>query len=392
LFRRHELDRCVRVVAEEQHIRHDVAASWQARALTVRSITTMNYQSSPAGVIDADVYRRRPTGGHWPPAPAPTPEALADAAALLRTALSPTPLILSEPLSQRFGRQVYLKLELLSPIRSFKHRGAIVAVDRIVAGGTGVRTVVTASTGNHGQGVAFAARRAGLAVRVFAPESSAIEKVEAMRRLGADVEVVGASLDEAQKVAEAATGPGSIYVEDGESADLMAGAATVMSEMLEAVPDLDAVIVPVGGGNLIAGTLLARSAIGSGTAVIGVQSREASGATRSWLSDGVVEASCTTFAGGLATTRPGRLALSVMVQFLDTVAIVGDDDLRTAMALVVALHGVHLEGAAAAPVAAIERFGAALPGSKLGLVLTGNWASQDEVRRAVALADGGVRV
>ena len=333
--------------------------------------------------LAAGVHRRTLGGADWPAAPVPQPADVAAAARLIRSTQEPTPLLRSEPLSHRFGRVVYVKLELLSPIRSFKHRGALVAVDRIV-GDTDAHTIVTASTGNHGQGVAYAGRRAGITVRVFAPVTAAREKLEAMRRLGADVEVVGENLDEAQRAAEAASGPQAIYLEDGESPELMAGAATVLAEMLDAQPGLDTVVVPIGGGNLVAGSLLARAARGSDVRVVGVQSEAASAAARSWLEGRMVESPCATFAGGLATTRPGRLALSVMVDLLDTVVIVSEEDLVAAMAVAVATHGVHVEGAAAASIAAVERFGAELPGEAVGLVLTGNWASLDELTRAVA--------
>jgi threonine dehydratase len=336
--------------------------------------------------LDVGIHRRIPVASGWPAAPAPSPTDLSAAAQLIRELLVPTPMLLSEPLSRRFERSVYVKLELLSPIRSFKHRGAVAAVQGI-ARDTGARVVVTASTGNHGQGVAYAGRLAGLEVVVFAPETITREKLDAMRRLGADVRVGGPDLDHAQKAAEAATGPEAIYLEDGENAELMAGAATVMSEMLDEQPDLDTVVVPIGGGNLIGGSLLAVAARGSDVSVVGVQSQAASGSTRSWLEGLIVESTCTTFAGGLATTRPGRLALAVMVDLLETVAIVSDEDLYAAMGTMVAAHGIHLEGAAAASIAVLERFHRDIPGDVIGLVLTGNWVSADELSRAVDHAE-----
>jgi threonine dehydratase len=290
-------------------------------------------------------------------------------------------------LSQRFGRTVLLKLELLSPIRSFKHRGALVAVDRIRREAPGA-TVVTASTGNHGQGVAYAARRAGLAVDVYAPESAAAVKIAAMRALGAAVVVTGADLDIAQQRAQVmADGRDRVYLEDGESPELMAGAATVTSEVLATAPDVETVVVPVGGGNLVGGALLARAAIGHPARIVGVQSTAASSATQSWLAGAMVAAPCSTFAGGLATTRPGALALDVMTRHLTDMVLVADADLDQSTADLLIAHGILVEGAAAATHAALARHEDELGRGPIALVLTGNWTTPAEARRAMALAE-----
>ena len=293
----------------------------------------------------------------------------------------PTPLVLSQSLSARYGRQIYMKLEFASPIRSFKHRGALVALRRI-SEESGAHTVVTASTGNHGQGVAFAASLYGLKTVVYAPEGTAKEKLQAMRGLGAEIRIEGEHLGQAQQAAAGIAGNGISYIEDGESGDLMAGASTVLLEILESDSDLDTVIAPIGGGNLIAGSLLACELRRSKTGIIGVQSTAASGATQSWLGGEIVESECLTFAGGLATTRPGELALAVMIEYLDTIALVQEDDLYRAMALALFCTGMALEGAAASPIAALERFGESIPGERIGLLITGNWSSEQEIIKA----------
>ena len=113
-----------------------------------------------------------------------------------------------------------------------------------------------------------------------------------------------------------------------------------------------------------------------------MQSTAASGATQSWLGGGIVESECLTFAGGLATTRPGELALAVMIEYLDTIALVQEDDLYRAMALALFCTGMALEGAAASPIAALERFGESIPGERIGLLITGNWSSEQEIIKA----------
>ncbi len=333
------------------------------------------------GLHAVDLRRR-----HWPPPPAPQPEDLAAAQRLIAGIEQPTPLVRSGALSELFGREVLLKLELFSPIRSFKHRGALVAVDRIARERPG-SPIFTASTGNHGQGVAYAASRAGIPVTVHAPVTAAAVKVAAMRALGATVIVAGENLDVAQKASErAALAACGVYIEDGENPDLMAGAATMVSEMLAAAPGIDTVIVPVGGGNLLGGALLAVAATGRAVDVVGVQSEAAPSATASWLAGRVVELPCTTFAGGLATTRPGTVALHVALALLGRMAVVTEDDLDRAMATMLASHGIQLEGAAAASLAALSRYGDRIAGDTIGLLITGNWASSAEVERATAIA------
>jgi threonine dehydratase len=325
--------------------------------------------------LEAGVYRRDKIDADWLARPVPQASDIAAAATLVASATEATPLVPSRQLSERFDRSILLKLEMLSPVRSFKYRGALVAVDSIAKAG-GSHSVVTASTGNHGQGVAFAGRRLGLRTVVVAPESAAQEKLDAMRGWGAEVHVVGADLGEAQQVAESMAGDGVMYLEDGESPELMAGAATVTTEILEACPTVDSIIYPIGGGNLIAGALLANRLGDAAATIVGTQSTAAPSATMSWLDGTMLLADCTTFAGGLATTRPGNLALSVMIDDLETIALVTDDDLRAAMAISMRTSGLQIEGASAAPIAALERFGDALPGDQVVLVLTGNWCSQ----------------
>jgi threonine dehydratase len=329
--------------------------------------------------LDAGIYHRSLTDSGWTGQAVPEADEIAAAAALVSSAAEATPLVQSLQLSERFGRSILLKLEMLSPVRSFKYRGALVAVDAIAKAGQS-HSIVTASTGNHGQGVAFAGRRLGLDTVVVAPESAAQEKLDAMRGWGADVHVAGADLGEAQQVAESMAGDGITYLEDGESPELMAGAATVTTEILEACPTADSIVLPIGGGNLIAGALLANRLGGaSGTTIIGVQSTAAPAVTMSWLDGTMRLADCSTFAGGLATTRPGKLALSVMVNDLETIALITDEDLRAAMAILMRSTGLQIEGASAAPIAALERFGDSLGGEQVVLVLTGNWCSQNEL-------------
>jgi threonine dehydratase len=297
-----------------------------------------------------------------------------------------TPLVLSHSLSETAGREVYLKMEGESAVRSFKFRGALIAVDRAEAEVPG-RAIVTASTGNHGQGVAFAGLRQGVEVVVVSPETTLPEKRRAMESLGATVIVAGANLTEAEHHArQTASGRDGLYIEDGESPHLMAGAATVAMEMLEQQPDLDSIVVPVGGGNLIAASLLAVARAGSNASVIGVQSVAAPGATLSWLSGSIVRRDCHTFAGGLATERPGELSLSVMSRLLGTMVLVDDDDLRVSSGQAFRSLGLVVEGAAAAALAALRLHPEAIPGERIGLIVSGSWLSAEQLSEALSLS------
>ncbi|CAN5857036.1 pyridoxal-phosphate dependent enzyme [soil metagenome] len=330
------------------------------------------------------VHRREPDGG-WPAPPVPNAAALADARTAVAAAHPPTSMVLAHNLSHGAGREIHLKLEGTSAVRSFKFRGALVAIARAADEAPG-RPIVTASTGNHGQGVAFAGRRHGLDVIVCSPESTLPEKRTAMEALGATVVIAGTTLTESEhRAREIAADRAALYLEDGESPHLMAGAATVVMEMLEQQPDLDAIVVPVGGGNLVAASLLAVANSGSSATVVGVQSIEAPGATLSWLAGTTVHSGCHTFAGGLATERPGELSLSVMTQLLGTMVLVTDDDLRQTSGWAFRSLGLVIEGAAAAAPAALRLHPDAVPGDRIGLVISGSWLTAEQLAEGLAL-------
>lgn len=283
----------------------------------------------------------------------------------------------SRQLSADFGRTVFLKLECLSAIRSFKARGALwclasLTPEQRAAG------VITASTGNHGQGVAYAGGLLGVNVTIVAPRTLDPAKRAAMQSLGAKVEVDGDDINESSDLAMAlAQQGGQVYVEDGDDVALLAGAATVLWEMLDDRSDLDSVIVPVGGGNLIASCLWLAHILESPVAVVGVQSAMAPGATLSWLRGTMTEADCRTAAGGLATRRPGALALTIMDAYLRTMTVVDDEELGPAVVRTLSTTGLAVELAAASGIAALDRFGRQLPGEATGVVLTGGWIAPD---------------
>jgi len=206
-----------------------------------------------------------------------------------------------------------------------------------------------------------------------------------MRALGAGVELRGENLSEAEAAAvELAAARELVYLEDGEDAWLMAGASTVLLELMEQAPGLDTVLVQVGGGNLIAASLLAARAEGSPARVVGVQSTAAPGATLSWQAGDIRPAESRTIAGGIATEKPGRLALGVMKALLGSMVLVDDADLWRSVATLLQATGLAVEPSGAAGVAALERFGPEIDGERVGVLLTGGWIEEAQLAEVAA--------
>lgn len=314
----------------------------------------------------------------------PTKGQLESARELIRSRLWKTPLMPSRRLSIDAQRPVHMKLECLSSIRSFKARGALWCLAGLTAEQRAAG-VITASTGNHGQGVAYAGGLLGVEVTVVAPQTVDPVKRSAMESLNATVLLDGGDINAASDVALGlARERGLTYIEDGEDAALLAGAATVLWEMLNASPELDSVVVPVGGGNLIASCLWLAAMLDHPIAVIGVQSALAPAATLSWLAGDMTIAECRTAAGGLATSRPGALALDVMNAYLETMILVDERELDDSVSYALQYEGVVIEAAAAAGVAALRAFALDLPGDITGVILTGGWISASDLARAVS--------
>lgn len=313
----------------------------------------------------------------------PAPESLLAARRYLqschpRTALRP----LTRPFPAKTAK-VYVKCEDETPIKSFKGRGALwmLACLQDQAPGTGV---ITASTGNHGQGVAFAASRSGVRSVVVVPAGASPLKMDKIRGFGAELRIIGADLAEASAAArEAAAGEGLVYVEDGEDPALMAGAATVGWEILEDLPEADTIVVPVGGGNLIAGIALVAKRLKPSVKIIGVQSAAAPAVTQSFEAGRVIDVPSATFAGGLATAFPGGLAFSVIRELVDDMVLVSEAELRAEMREALATRATLIEGAAAAAFAGLRRYGSGWGDACTVLVQTGANASLAELESAL---------
>lgn len=285
--------------------------------------------------------------------------------------LSPTPLLRSLVLSERFGCDLWVKYENCSPIRSFKARGGIYRLGTLLETFAGV---ATASTGNHGQGIALGGKTFDRKSVVYVPEGANPTKVEAIRALGADLRIAGNTLTESNHLARAAAeAENLLYVEDGEDPDVMIGCATIGLELLEQAPNMQDLIVPVGGGNLIAACALVMERAAPTVRITGVQSSAAPAVHDALLARDVsVVASCETFAGGLATSFAGPFTFPFLQSGVEHIALVSDDALIAAAIEMVRATGHLPEGAGAAAYAAIASAPERYAGRKVVLVLSGS--------------------
>lgn len=303
---------------------------------------------------------------------------------LLQGRLDPTPLRSSPALDRRLGARVLVKHENLQPTGAFKVRGGLVLLSRM-ADAERARGVVTYSTGNHAQSIAYAARATGAPCTVVVPEDPNPVKAEAVRALGADLVEAGSDLDGARVRAEAlAAGRGARLVSPGDEPDLIAGVATAYLELFAEAPDLDAVLVPVGGGSGAAGACIAAAALAPGCRVIGVQSEASPAAHDSWRAGACTARPNRTRAEGLATGRGFALPQSVLRDRLDDFVLVGDEDIRRAQWWAMSEAGTVAEGAGAAALAGARAVAERFPGGRIAAVCTGGNASPEELRRCTA--------
>jgi threonine dehydratase len=297
--------------------------------------------------------------------------------------LRPTPIVESAALSVALGCRAVLKCENLNPTGAFKVRGGINLLSNLAPefrrGG-----VAAASTGNHAQSVAYAARLFGVSATIFMPEASNPLKAEATRALGAEVVRTGRDFDEARAACEAfAAREGVRYIHSIEP-DLIAGVGTAALELLEAVPELDVLLVPLGGGSGVIGAGVVARAVNPAIRVVGVQSEGAPAVYRSWREGRRVSTdSVATFAEGLATREPFDLTLELLPRFVDEVTLVSDDRLAEAMRLVFRATRQVAEGAGAAAVAAAMGRRGDLAGKAVGLMLSGGNLAEDQLARTL---------
>jgi threonine dehydratase len=282
-----------------------------------------------------------------------TPEAIAAARAAIADVAKRTPVLQSLTLSERTGADVVLKAENLQRTGSFKIRGAL---NKLAALGDGCANGVTAgSAGNHAWAVSHAARVRGVRCEVFMPNGAPIAKAEGCIALGAEVRYVGDSVEEAVAAArERAAEAEMAFVHPYDDADVVAGQGTLGAELLEEVPDLAKVVIPVGGGGLASGVAVAIKSARPEVEVVGVQVDSVAAYPESLRQGRPVKVGGgLTIADGIAVKRPGDLTLPLVREWLDGVAVVPEDDVAEAIVLLMEKAKLVVEGAGAVGVAAL---------------------------------------
>jgi threonine dehydratase len=292
------------------------------------------------------------------------------AAKAIAGAIIATPCLRSQTLSDMTGADVWLKFENLQFTAAYKERGALNKLLSLSAEER-KRGVIAASAGNHAQGLAYHAKRLGIPATIVMPKFAPIVKVQQTEGHGAHVVLFGESFDEASAHAhELAAKRGFVYVPPFDDALVMAGQGTVGLEMLNAVPDLDTLIVPIGGGGLISGIATVAKARNPNIEVIGVQA-ELYPSMHALLRGETRPCDGDTLAEGIAVKVPGKLTSTVVRALVDDILLVGERDLEHAVSLLLTIEKTVVEGAGAAGLAALLAHPRRFRGQKVGLVLCG---------------------
>jgi threonine dehydratase len=314
----------------------------------------------------------------------PTLPDVLDAARQIRPHLQPTPLRRYPALDRLVGAHVFVKHENHNPTGAFKVRGGINLVSRL-SDDERQRGVIAASTGNHGQSVAYAARLFGVSAIICAPERANPGKVEAMQDLGAEVILRGERFDDARLDAERmAREHGYRYIHSGDEPLLIAGVGTYTLEVLQEEPHIDTIIVPVGGGSGAAGAAITAKAVNPAIRVIGVQSDAAPSAYLTWKSGERHEAPNRTRAEGLATAAPFDLPQRILRRLLDDFVLVTDDEIDAATFTMIEKTRTLVEGAGAAALAAALKIRDTLKDRTVVLICSGGNISVEQLRTLMA--------
>jgi threonine dehydratase len=298
-------------------------------------------------------------------------------------ALRPTPLLRHPLLVEETGLDLLVKHENHNPTGAFKVRGGLNLIGSLSPEER--RGVITATTGNHGQSIAFACQRQNVPCTIVAPVGNNPEKNAAMRAYGADLIEFGRDFDEARERVETLQHErGLRYVHSANEPLLIAGVATYGLEIFTELPDVDVVLVPIGGGSGACGCAIVRSALGSHAQVIGVQAERADAFARSWRSGTrVVGDSADTFAEGMATRVTFDLTFEILRRELNDVVALSEEEIAGGVRL--ALRTTHnlAEGAGAAPLAAAVKLRDRLAGKKVVCVMSGGNIDAATLRRVV---------
>jgi threonine dehydratase len=313
-----------------------------------------------------------------------TPEDVDSAARALRPHLSPTPLQVSRAFTDKARCHVYLKIESIQPIRAFKVRGALNKLIRMpepqrAAG------VITASAGNHGMGVAYAAAVFKVPATVYVPESANPFKVEAIQRLGARVVSAGRNYSGANTEAlSAQRDSGATFVHAYDDPDVVAGQGTIARELLADLADFDTVLVPIGGGGLIGGISMYLKSKKPEIKVVGVEPTGADGMHRSLQAGTIVTLErVSTIADGLAASGPGKLTFELARRYVDEVILVEEVEMLRAIRLLFEWEHLLAEPAGAAALAALLYHHRPVPNEKVVVILSGGNVTDEVMLKAL---------
>jgi threonine dehydratase len=315
--------------------------------------------------------------------PEPTFDDVLAARRTLRPFLAPTPLYRHPGLGKLLDADVLVKHENHLPTGAFKVRGGVNLMANLSADERR-RGVVTASTGNHGQSIAWAGSRVGVRTVIFAPTNATAVKVEAMRGFGAELVLEGPDFEAAKRAAaEFALREGMRFISSGDEPYLIAGVATHTLEIFEAEPAIDVLIVPMGGGSGAAGAALVAKTVSPRTRVVAVQARGAPAGYETWKSGSPVVRPIQTAAAGLATGETFALPQQMLRRLLDDFLLVDDEDLFRSVRLLLEQAKTTAEPAAAAPLAAAMQMREELKGRRVVLIVSGGNIAPEELRRAL---------
>lgn len=315
---------------------------------------------------------------------APTFQDILLAQRQIKPYLARTPLHSYPALNDLLGTPTYIKHENYQPVGAFKVRGGVNLISQMSADER-THGVIAASTGNHGQSVAYAARLFGVKAMIVVPEEANPGKVAAMRGMGAEVVHQGANFDEARlHCEELAQEHGYRYIHSGNEPLLIAGVGTYALEMLEDEPELQSIFVPIGGGSGAAGVCLAAKKINPAIRVIGVQAAASPAAYESWRQRSLLTAPNHTAAEGLATGSAFELPQAILWSSLDDFLLINEAEIKQAMLWMLEHAHSLAEGAGAVALAAAYKTREQLQGQRVGVVCSGGNASLASLREALA--------
>ena len=300
-----------------------------------------------------------------------------------------TPCVESRTLGQILGCRIFLKFENLQFTASFKERGALNKLASMVESGQAIRGVIAASAGNHAQGVAHHAQRLGLHAVIVMPLATPMVKVERTRGFGAEVVLFGETFDQAREHALAlAAAQGLSFIHPFDDEAVIAGQGTIGIEMLRAQPELDALVIAVGGGGLVSGIATAVRALKPGIDLIGVQTSRFPAMVNAVKGTAHAQGA-STIAEGIAVGQPGQITREIIGRLVDDLVLVDEGDIEQAVLMLLEIEKTVVEGAGAAGLAALLKDPARYAGRKVGLVLCGG--NIDPLLLAAIIERGMVR-